>query len=88
MNKALKLLRQYVRDEVDVDFFLALDEDNGAARLAKILIEECTELKLFVGKAVNQAYDATMDLDLRMNLIGQLKSVVEQMGHRVEIIYF
>ncbi len=88
MNKALKLLRQYIRDEVDVDFFLALDEDNGAARLAKILIEECTELKLFVGKAVNQAYDATMDLDLRMNLIGQLKSVVEQMGHRVEIIYF
>ncbi|MCU6733055.1 SpoIIE family protein phosphatase [Diplocloster agilis] len=88
MNKALKLLRQYVRDEVDVDFFLALDEDNGAARLAKILIEECTELKLFVGKAVNQAYDATMDLDLRMNLIGQLKSVVERMGHRVEIIYF
>ena len=88
MNKALKLLRQDIRDEVDVDFFLALDEDNGAARLAKILIEECTELKLFVGKAVNQAYDATMDLDLRMNLIGQLKSVVEQMGHRVEIIYF
>ncbi|WP_343246799.1 SpoIIE family protein phosphatase [Diplocloster hominis] len=88
MNKALKLLRQYIRDEVDVDFFLALDEDNGAARLAKILIEECTELKLFVGKAVNQAYDATMDLDLRMNLIGQLKSVVEQMGHRVEVIYF
>ena len=71
-----------------MDFFHTRDEDNGAARLAKILIEECTELELFVGKAVNQAYDATMDRDLRMKLIGQLKAVVEQMGHRVEIIYF
>lgn len=88
LSKTLKLLRQYASDDVDVDYFLALDAPNGAARLAKILIEECTELHLFVGKAVNDAHDAVMNLDLRMNLIEQLKRIVESMGRRVTIEYF
>ena len=54
MNRTLYLLRELAKDDVDFDIFLQLDEDNGAAKLAKIISEECTDLNLFVGKATTQ----------------------------------
>ena len=91
MGRSLKLLRQYENDEFDVEFFDELDAENGASKLAKMLIEECTELNLFVGTAINEAHqesDLTFDLSLRMNLVEQLKSVVEKMGKTVTGKYY
>ena len=91
MGRSLKLLRQYENDEFDVEFFDELDAENGASKLAKMLIEECTELNLFVGTAINEAHqesDLTFDLSLRMNLVEQLKSVVEKMGKTVTVKYY
>ena len=68
LGKSLKLLKKYVRDEFDEEFFAELDADNGASRLAKLLIEECTELHLFVGTAVNDAHkESELNFDLSMN---------------------
>ena len=91
MGRSLKLLKQYENDEFDVEFFDELDAENGASKLAKMLIEECTELNLFVGTAINEAHqesDLTFDLSLRMNLVEQLKSVVEKMGKTVTVKYY
>lgn len=91
MGRSLKLLKQYENDEFDVEFFDELDANNGASRLAKMLIEECTELNLFVGTAINEAHqesDLTFDLSLRMNLVEQLKAVVEKMGKTVRVRYY
>lgn len=91
IGKALKLLKRYVRDEFDVEFFDELDANNGASKLAKILIEECTELNLFIGTAVNEAYKSSrlsFDISIRMNLIDQLQSVVKQMGKKITIKYY
>ncbi len=91
MGRALKLLKRYVRDEFDAEFFDELDANNGASRLAKILIEECTQLNLFVGTAVNQAHqdsELSFDLSVRMNLVEQLQNVVEKMGKRVSVKYY
>ena len=52
LGKTLKLLKKYERDDFDVEFFDELDADNGASSLARMLIEECTELHLFVGTAI------------------------------------
>ena len=54
LGKALGILRKYEQDEFDEEFFNELDADNGASKLAKLLIEECTDLNLFVGKALNR----------------------------------
>ena len=91
LGKSLKLLKKYVRDEFDTEFFDELDADNGASRLAKLLIEECTELNLFVGTAVNVAHKETalnFDLSMRQNLVEQLVRTAEEMGKTVKVMYY
>ena len=91
LGKSLKLLKKYVRDEFDAEFFDELDADNGASRLAKLLIEECTELNLFVGTAVNAAHKETalnFDLSMRQNLVEQLVRTAEEMGKTVKVMYY
>ncbi|MEG1293992.1 MAG: SpoIIE family protein phosphatase [Clostridium sp.] len=92
LNRALKLLTRYANNEdITEEFFRSLDDINGAAQLARLLIERCTELHLFVGKAVNSAYQNTelpFNLGIRQNLVVQIKDVMEQMGKTVTITYY
>lgn len=91
LGKCLKLLKKYVRGEFDAEFFDELDADNGASRLAKLLIEECTELNLFVGTAVNAAHketDLNFELSMRQNLVEQLVRTAEEMEKKVTVRYY
>lgn len=92
LNRVLKLLRRYVKNEsVTEEFFLELDQPNGASKVAKMIIEDCTELKLYVGKAINGAYQnpgLPFDLGIRQNLVEQLKHAVEDMGKKVTVVYY
>ncbi|MDO4294581.1 MAG: SpoIIE family protein phosphatase [bacterium] len=92
LNRVLTLLKRYARnDNISEDFFLELDQPNGASMVAKVLIEDCTEVKLFVGKAINAAYQnpsLPFDLGIRQNLVEQLKHTLEEMGKKVEVSYF
>lgn len=92
LNRVIQLLKRYVKNEtVSEDFFLELDKPNGASMVAKMLVEDCTELHLYVGKAINSAYQnpgLPFDLGIRQNLVEQLKHVVEEMGKTVTITYY
>lgn len=92
LNRVLTLLKRYAKNEtVSEDFFLELDKPNGASMVAKIIIEDCTELHLYVGRAINSAYQnpgLPFDLGIRQNLIEQLKHTVEDMGKKVTITYY
>lgn len=92
LNRVVQLLRRYVKNEtVSEDFFLELDKPNGASMVAKMLIEDCTELHLYVGKAINSAYQnpgLPFALGIRQNLVEQLKTVVEEMGKQVTVTYY
>lgn len=92
LNRVVQLLRRYVKNEtVSETFFLELDKPNGASMVAKMLIEDCTELHLYVGKAINGAYQnpgLPFDLGIRQNLVEQLKSVVKEMGKQVTVTYY
>lgn len=55
------------------------------------MIEECTDLNLFVGKALNPAHQNSnlpFDLSVRMNLVEQLKDCAERMGKHVTVKYY
>ncbi len=92
LNRVLQFLKRYTRNEsVTEEFFLELDKPNGASMVAKMIIENCTELKLYVGKAINSAYQnpgLPFDLGIRQNLVEQLKHAVEEMGKIVTVIYY
>ena len=92
LNRVVQLLRRYAKNEtVSEDFFLELDKQNGASMVAKMLIEDCTELHLYVGKAINSAYQnpgLPFDLGIRQNLVEQLRHLIEDMGKKVVITYY
>ena len=91
IGSALDLLHRYENDDFDEAFFDALDAENGAAKLARLLIEECTDLNLFVGKALNPAHQNSnlpFDLSVRMNLVEQLKDCAERMCKHVTVKYY
>ena len=59
--------------------------------MAKMLLENCTTLRLFVGKAINPAHQnpgLPSDLSIKMNLLDELCSLLEKMGKRVERLYY
>ena len=92
LNRVLQLLRRYVKNEtVSEGFFEELDKPNGGSMVAKVLIEDCTQVHLYVGKAINSAYQnpgLPFDLGIRQNLVEQLKHVIEEMGKTVTITYY
>lgn len=92
LNRVLTLLKRYANnDNISEDFFMELDKPNGASMVAKILIEECTEVNLYVGKAINAAYqnpNLPFDLGIRQNLVDQLKKTMADMGKKVQVVYY
>lgn len=91
LGKMLKLLRRYEQDDFDVEFFDELDAENGASKLAKLLIEECTDIHLFVGTAMNVAHQNSnlpFELSVRMNLVEQLQDVAKKLGKTVTVKYY
>lgn len=92
LNRTLHLLRQYADiQNIPDNFFTELDRPNGAAQVAQMIIEDCTEVVMFVGLAVNEAYqnpNLPLDLGIRQNLAEQLKTAIEAIGKPVKVIYY
>lgn len=91
LSRTLTLLRRYVKNEVDESFFVELDKKNGASMVAKMLIEECTDLRMYVGRAINVAHqnpELPFDLSIRMNLVHQMEEAVKAMGKEITVTYY
>ena len=91
LSRALTLMKRYADGNVDEDFFEELDQKNGGSMIAKILIEDCTDLTILVGRAINEAHQnpsLPFDLSIRMNLIEQMKETAEKMGKTVTVKYY
>lgn len=91
LSRTLSLLKDYTECSVTTTFFDELDKDNGGSKIAKYIIENCTTLNLFVGRAINAAHqnpNLPFDLSIRMHLVEQLKETVIKMGKKVHIKYY
>lgn len=91
LSKALTLIRQYKDGSMDEFFFDELDKDNGGSQVARYIIEDCTVLNLFVGKAMNEAHQnpsLPFDLSIRLHLVEQLKEAAANIGKEVEVHYY
>lgn len=92
MNRTLQLLEWYTKDdEIDENFFLELSKPNGASMLAEILIDCCTDLVLFVGCAINEAYqnpELPFQMGVRQKIVDQLVDVMKRLGKDVTVNYY
>lgn len=68
-----------------------LEYKDGASQLAKMLFEDCTHLKMLIGKSINPAHqnpDFPQELSIKLNLIEELKKVMESLGKVVEVKFY
>ena len=71
--------------------FTALDGEDGSAKLAKLLFENCTHLKMLVGTAVNPAHqnpNFPEELSIKYKLLMELEEVMKGLGKVVEVKYY
>lgn len=91
LTRTVEIMKDFLSRETDSYYFHRLDEQNGACRLAKILLEDCTDLNVFIGRAINPAHQnpgLPADLSIKIKLIEELCGQVERMGKKVEKYYY
>lgn len=91
LSRTVDILQEYLEHETDSFYFKKLDEKNGAAMLAKILLEECTTLNLFIGTAINPAHQnpgLPSDLSIKLKLVDKLCGLMERLGKQVTKKYY
>jgi hypothetical protein len=91
VTRAGDIMEHYYQNGPQGANFQELDAQNGAAFLAKHLIEHCTTLRAFIGRAKNPAYegkDVPVDLDMKLRAIERICTLLRQNGKTVEQYYY
>ena len=93
MNRAMEMIRRFRTATIDGSYESCkeLDRKNGAAMLARILLERCTHVNLFVGQAVNPAHqnmNLPVDLSIRQRLVKDLEELLREMDRQVTVRYY
>lgn len=91
MTAVCRLVEDYFAAGYSYADFDRLDEENGAAIIAKQLIEDCSVLRAFIGTARNSGYDKAeipLDLTAKIKCIEGICDALERHGRRVERYYY
>lgn len=89
INRVVEYAKQYLSGDSlcnEWDY-----KKDGASRIAKILIEDATDINFFVGRAVNPAHqnpNLPINFNIKMNLVTELSECLKQMGKRINVSYF
>ena len=85
------LVKRFLDNPADIETIRLLDEHNGAAMIAKVLLEHCTHLYMFIGKAINPAHqnpNLPVDLSIKIRLLEDLAELLRSAGKVVNIRYY
>lgn len=91
ISRTVEILKDYLDSAAKVEDVKAIFGQDGAGRLAKMLVDDCTHLKLYVGKAVNPAHqnpDLPIDLSIKLREVEKLTQILKDMGKFVETKYY
>lgn len=89
MTRAADIMERYYKQ--NDSGFDELDAENGAAMLAKQLVEHCTEFRAFIGRAQNEAYagkNVPLDLNMKMRAIDRICELLDEQGIPVTKYYY
>ena len=91
LGKAAEIIKNYLGASEEKWDTYSLNKKDGATRLAKIWLQECTSVNFLVGRALNPAHqnpDLPVNLSLKLNLIKEIVSILQELGKRVTVEYF
>lgn len=90
LHKTIDLLKEYLHPMKDSGIFREIHEKNGASRLAKMIIEDCTVLNITLGMAVNTTHqnpDFPLDFSTKVKQVEELRDLAERLLKKVHIEY-
>lgn len=79
---------EMINNTNDLNFIRKKD---GSSLLARMLYEDCTNIKFLVGKAINPAHqnpDFPQELCIKLRVLNELEKVLENLGKVVEVQYY
>ncbi len=89
LGRVLEICKKAV-SESNTDTMI-YDKKDGATRIAKLLFEEATHIKFYVGRALNPAHqnpDLPIDLSIKLRLVEEIKEELEKMGKIVMVKFY
>ena len=90
LKKTLEIIKSTLLINDHLTYQKLLEQNNGASKLAKILLEDCTHLHIWLGKAVNPAHQNPMfpmDFNIKVNIVKELQDILMFLGKEVEVTY-
>lgn len=91
LKRTVDVLKKYVENPTGREVLASLDLKNGASQIAKMLIEDCTHLYLYIGQSINPAHqnpDLPFDLSIKMIILDELYSLMIKLGKVVKRYYY
>ncbi|XMB85819.1 SpoIIE family protein phosphatase [Mycoplasmatota bacterium WC44] len=88
MTEAIKIMEDYSKPNFNNQDLI---KNNGASKLANLLINECTHLKVLHGNAINPAHQNPFfkdELSIKWKTIQALIETVKQLGKEVEVVSY
>ncbi len=89
MSRVLNFAKDYLEDNETYKEWGV--ENDGASTIARLLIEEATDINFFVGRAINPAHqnpNIPINFNIKMNIIEELSSCLKRMGKKIKVSFF
>ena len=89
MGKVLSYAQDYLAENQSYEAW-SFGHD-GASRICQLLFEEATDIRFFVGRAVNPAHqnpNLPISIHVKMKIVEELSEYLRKMGKRVQISYY
>ena len=90
LNYTKQLLKRYLHDKEQGGAPMRLKGEDGASRLARILIEEGTHINCWIGQAINPAHqnpDFPENFNLKNTLMEDIAGLLRSLGKQVNLYY-
>jgi hypothetical protein len=91
MARTVEYAKNYVSSENTLHDPIDMNKQDGASKLAKLLVEEGTDVHFMVGRAINAAHqnpDFALDLGMKLKLVEDMGKYLVSLGKKVVIEYF
>lgn len=91
LGVASEIMRQYCQAGTDPDKIVSLKQRDGATRLAQMLLQNATDVRFMVGRALNPAHqnpDMSIDLSIKLRLVKDIARTLRSMGKEVQLQYY